>query len=255
MRSTTRNLALLFLTSFIVASSASSDDSQPWRKDDACGRRLVDAELTPVPGFGESYCVQLSGTARICACLTGDEEDTAQVFLERDGMIVQRWEDPYYSLAGAAALRVDAADLTGDGRDDLIVGILEASSNGMGIEVWTIRALTGNVVSNAVKVEDYGVLGFATRSSRGSACNLLSTRWLRGSEPDRGKGLYLIGQWYKLKNGGFVLARDRPRIYRRYLPTFERVRLEALSQKRPLPVTWYRDSLCAPVTGRYPSFN
>lgn len=255
MRFSTCNLALLLLTSFIAAGSASAGDSQLWRRDEACGRRLVDAELTPVPGFGESYCVQLSGTARICACLTGDEEDTAQVFLEQDGVIVQRWEDPFFSLAGASALRVDAADLSGDGKDDLIVGILEASSNGMGIEVWTIRALTGNVVSNPVKVEDYGVLGFPTRSSRGTACDLLSTRWRRDSEPDRGEGLYLFGQWYQLKSGRFVLARDRPRIHRRYLASFERIRLEALSKKRPAPVTWYRDSVSAPVAGRYPSFD
>ena len=98
-------------------------------------------------------------------------------------------------------------DFTGDGKKQLLLGILSSQSNGMGVQYWTVWAIDG---------EDYGTMSFATRAKQESACNLLVSRWISGWEAKRGNGLYIAGLWYQLSNGEFLPNSERPSIFRRY---------------------------------------
>jgi hypothetical protein len=115
-------------------------------------------------------------------------------------------------------------------------------SNGMGVQYWAVRAIIEGELSNALFAEDYGIVGYPTRSKSQKVCMLLVTRWLEGWEPTRGDGLYLAGRWFTYNTYSHeMVPADRPVIYRRYLYGFERLRLGQLEKDQPTPLLWYKD--------------
>lgn len=247
-----RTLVLMLFFQFIVIASASGGDSQLWRNDVPCGRKLSEAKEVAISGFEKAYCSQISKSSRVCAGLKTPDSVVAQIFYERDGSIIQQWDAPLDTFLSESGLRVEAINLTDNGEDILIVGLMNSQSLGMMIQHWTIWAITGNTVSKPVKVDDYGIMSFLTKSKQSGSWYLLAARWIGGWEPKRGNGLYAVGKWYELRGGEFVPVGDRPQIQRRYLPSFERIRLQAFAQKKPTPVIWYKDKRTRPIVGQYP---
>lgn len=252
MKHIARTLVLMLFFTFIVIASASGGDSQLWRKDVACGRKLPKAEEIAISGFEKSYCIQISKSSRVCAGVKTPDSVVAQIFYERDGSIIQQWDAPLDIFLSESGLRVDAINMTDNGEGKLIVGFMNSQSMGMMIQHWTIWAITGNTVSKPVKVDDYGIMSFLTMSNQSGSWYLLSARWIDGWEPKRGDGLYAVGKWYALSNGEFAPVSDRPQIQRRYLPSFELIRLQAFEQRKPTPVIWYKDKRTRPIVGQYP---
>jgi hypothetical protein len=252
MKCIVRTMALMLFFMFIVITSASGGDFQLWRKDVACGHKLPEAERVAISGFEKSYCIQISKSSRICAGMKTPDSVVAQIFYERDGSIIQQWDAPIDTFLSESGLRVDTINMTGDGEGELIVGLMNSQSMGIAIQQWTIWAITGNTVSKPVKVDDYGIMSFLTKSNQSGKWYLLSTRWRDGWEPKRGDGLYAVGKWYELSGGEFAPVSDRPQIQRRYLPSLERIRLHAFEQKKPTPVIWYKDKRTRPIVGQQP---
>jgi hypothetical protein len=252
MKHIARTFILMLLFTCIVIASASGGDSQLWRNDVACGRQFPEAKEVAISGFEKSYCIQISKSSRVCAGVKTPDAVVAQIFYERDGSIIQQWDAPLDTFLSESGLRVDAINLTDAGEGTLIVGLMNSQSLGMAIQHWTIWAITGNTISKPVRVDDYGIMSFLTKSNQSGSWYLLSARWIDGWEPKRGDGLYAVGKWYALSEGEFAPVADRPQIQRRYLPSLERMRLQAFEQKNPTPLIWYKDKRTRLIVGQYP---
>jgi hypothetical protein len=165
------------------------------------------------------------------------------MFMEEQGSITQQWETVFGLPTTLADFRTESADLTGSGREDIVVATMNGVSNGMGVEYWEVRAIVEGKLSNPVNVEDYGVMGYLTKAKSDKRCMLLVTSWNNGWEPKRGYGLYLSGQWFAYSNstGEFYRVLDRPAVHRRYLYGFERLRLSELAKEDRVPLLWFHD--------------
>lgn len=193
--------------------------------------RLIKGPLPEPASIGtyKGHCVSMPSAIRICKLLS-DREDI--VLVEKDGKRVGSWPASAY-LGETADFEVLRGDLDGDGRPELIVSNRDSSSAGMGVNYWTI-AILPDVESGGFeppltfRVEDYG--SFGTFVSAGGKVSILATKWLwtKDSLGKRGRGLYLVGQWWRYKAGQLLPLLSRPGLMRRYLLSFERERLQTI---------------------------
>lgn len=252
----TQKILLVFTMLWILsAGSAVAGGSGEWRKDKLCGRKLADFQaVAALQGCTQdAYCAQASAETRICACVKSEETGESQLTLEYKGEIKKQWTiEIMPSMLGPESLRLDGADLDGDGKDELLLGAMLSQSNGIGIQYWTVWAITGEQVSEPLEIQDYGTMGFATHPKAGGGCRLLVSRWINGWEPKRGEGLYIAGRWYEFANGEFFPSSERPAVYRRYLFNLEQLRLEYLESQPQKPLLWYTGKEAVPVVGPYP---
>jgi hypothetical protein len=195
-------------------------------------------------GCVSAYCV-VAGADRICTCLPQDG-DRLGVVREKDGAPPLRWEVELHSIPDPSVFAVERVALGAPPAPALLVAVRSAVGNGMGIEVWELRAIQADLLSGPLAVEDYGILGYATRTRGADECRILATRWDSAEDPVRGPGLYLFGRWHRLEAGAWAAATDRPEIARRYLFRFERERLAALAKQRPEPIPWFRKATAEP---------
>ncbi|HEX2093338.1 MAG TPA: hypothetical protein VHG28_13105 [Longimicrobiaceae bacterium] len=84
-------------------------------------------------------------------------------------------------------------------------------ASGAGWEVAEVEmdGVTPREVAVAVRVQEYRFWGSWARPQEGGPCRLLATRWTRRTEPGRGEGLYIEGEWLRLR--GSTLQRDPAR--------------------------------------------
>jgi hypothetical protein len=240
-------VTLIVLTYFSEANAA-KDISEEWRQDKACGHKVGDQFQVDVPGCDDAYCVNTSTSSQVCACLISKESGTTQMTYKRNGGVVLQWKTNIYPPAIASGLRVDTADLNGDGKNELIIATLISASNGMGIESWEVSVISNDRRSNSVVVEDYGIMGYF--SSDDKQCRLLVTRWIEGWDPEKGNGLYLAGRWFQLYDHSLEYSNNRPVIKRRYLNSLRQLRAQGFQNKKS--VQWFRDSATTPIIGPYP---
>ncbi len=254
-----RNIVTLFtfVVTYSLVLTGPAWASEQWREDTLCGITFSKPEETIFSGFEKAYCVKTTTGARVCSCSKSPDSRDAQIIIEKNGAITQQWNTEFAPPTSLADFRVESADLTGSGQRDIVVATMNGMSNGMGVQYWELRAVVDGVMSKPMIVEDYGIMGFLTRSKSQNKCALLSTRWLWGKEPARGSGLYLTGMWftYSKNDRAWTPAIDRPAVYRRYLNNFEKLRIEQLNSEHPIPLLWFSDKETKEIEGPYPKFD
>ena len=177
----------------------------------------------PVEGYDKGHCVTLPKGIRICKLLS-DDKDTFLV--ERDGRSVGTWPGSTY-LAETSDFEVLAGDLDNDRKPELIVANHDGTSNGLGVDYWTIFIFPDPeflefTAPLSFSVEEYG--SFGTFVTSGGRVNILATSWVWSKDRKRGFGIYLVGQWWRYQSGELQPLLARPIIARRYLFSFERER-------------------------------
>ena len=206
--------------------------------------RLVKAPA-PVPasvtGYIRGHCVALAHSIRVCKLVSED----------KDVFLIEKAGKPLGSLPGNAFLgetsdfEVLTADLDGDRRRELIVANHDTTSNGLGVEYWTIHIFPDAEFRNfqpplKFSIQEYG--SFGTFVASGTNINILTTTWVGGSDPKgkRAPGTYLVGQWWRYQSGKLVPVSNRPAIARRYLYRFQN---ERALNKDPahIPFRWLSD--------------
>ncbi len=242
---------ILTILASVAEAGATKFNVEDWHQDNLCGHKLGDPVQVNTPGCDDAYCVKISASSQVCACLLSKESGTTQITYKKNGVVLLQWNANIYPLAIASGLRVDAAGLNANGKEKLVVATMNSASNGMGIEYWDVRVLSDVAISNAVSVEDYGIMGYFT--TNGKQCRLLVTRWIEGWEPGRGYGLYLAGLWFRLHGNSLEYTYDRPAIKRRYLNSLQQLREHGFQKDEP--VLWFRDPTATPIIGPYPYFN
>lgn len=196
----------------------------------------------PVPasvaGYDKGHCITLPKNIRICKLLS-DDKDT--FLIEKDGKSVGAWPGNA-SLGETSDFEVLSGDLDNDRKPELIVANHDGTSNGLGVDYWTIfifpdpefRQFTAPLTFS---VEEYG--SFGTFVTSGGRVNILTTSWVSNKDPKRRKGwgTYLVGQWWRYQSGELRPLLERPIIARRYLFSFERERTDTARHDR-IPFLW-----------------
>lgn len=223
--------ALLLLAAvFLAAAPATAQpraSAEAWRTDVPCtagddaALTVADsATETRVPGCVRAHCVLLYGGGRVCSC-TGDT--TIVTRLETGGRTTYEWPADYSLASAPESLGAMQGDLDGDGLGETIVSELMTVGNGLGIRHYRLRIFDGRAPARApvqVDVQDFDPSGSFVRPARGGECRLIATRWGELTDPVRGEGMYLIGQWMRYREGRLEHDPARPVVVRRMLNSF-----------------------------------
>jgi len=242
-------LALLWSGTAIPSAAGSSSSSTAssnagWRRDEPCGVLLPPPEPATRDGCARGHCVADGDAREVCVCAPPADDDGAfRASVRDDGRETAGW--PIEPMLGdSGAFRVARADLDGDARDELLVAILTSVSNGMAVQAWSVCVVAPELTTrppSCVAADDFPFLTMAVRARGERGCRLLAARWLWGSEPGRGDGLYLVGRSFCVRDGELVLDAQRPAIARRYLYRFAAERADAVENARLAPIAWWRD--------------
>src|ERR1044071_9334728 len=132
---------------------------------------------TSVDGYHKGHCIALPKNIRICKLLS-DDKDTFLV--QKDGKNVGTWPATAF-LADTSRFEVLIGDLDNDRKPELIVANNDGTSNGLGVDYWTIFIFPDPNFHNftpplTFSVEEYGSFGtFVTNRGR---VNILTTTWV-----------------------------------------------------------------------------
>lgn len=246
------SITILFVV--LTATLALAADSEQWRKDKLCGRRLPQLTETKLEDCVQAFCTELPNKARLCACQKSDETGETQISLEPKDGAKKQWNVevlPPISF-GVDSFRLDSADLNGDGKDEIIFGVMEAQGQGIGVQHWTLWIIDGDKLSKPLQVSDYGVMSYLTCNPKHKGAHLLASKWIWGREPERGAGLYIAAQWYELGCGGLSTVSNRPGIYHRYLNSLAEERGKHMGGEKLKPVPWHSKPGTHEMVGPYP---
>ena len=186
---------------------------------------------TPTDTSGAELCTSHAGTT---VCRQRDAEGEESYVVRRDGSAA-RWPVPLTSFADYtfAAFRLD------DGT--LLVANCDATSNGIGISLWTVYVLPSGATAPAYQFasEEFGLNGESFGTWRGRPV-VWATEWINGLDPSgrRGGGLYFVGRPFVVGPGGLEPATGVSLRARRYLNSFAEQRGQTASAT---PRAWLMD--------------
>lgn len=181
-----------------------------------------------VGGFDSGYCVNLSSKFRVCKAANYERGET-KFLISKNNKILTTTDAPYYSLACCEmkdffALR---GDLDKDGSAEIIIASLEGIGNGMGIASYKIHIFRDPTKFASEKplifsLQEFGEKGNFIFDKQKNETQILVTYWssFENLDPNRGYGTYLVGKWFRYRNGLLEPVFEKPTLARRFLYSF-----------------------------------
>jgi hypothetical protein len=195
-------------------------------------------EVKPMDGTeGISRCLTVDDIKEDMVCMVGPIDKDEMLYKLSyivNGSEVLNWTSP--SMPMWALFALESIDLDGDNNKELIVTVLRTVSNGIAISYENLYVLRDKKLIGPFALESYGSLSGLYRLPDMKGCVLLSSKWVGGSEPGRGDGMYVEGEWYILKNDVFEKVNTLPKVKRRYL-----YRFKAEQGSNDQPLLWFKD--------------
>jgi hypothetical protein len=224
-----------------VASAAGWDS---WRHDFPCGRHF------PIKEIDIQHCLRAVTSilpngiqVSVCQATTGTYEKI-HIQLSNGDKIIKKWDVQNNSSLSYDSVTVDAIDLNGDGKQEILIGLLDIITNRLAIGNWKIWAFDGTHLSKSLAIEDYGDLSMLV-CSKNKRDKFLFASYRSEYESERKKSSddfieyrndiieYQLGYWLKLDHSGeFCMSSDRPKVYR----SFSDISAKAGLSKKP----WYQ---------------
>jgi hypothetical protein len=231
-----RALTLTFLLTILGVAFQSDQQSGVLKKASAPQPEVLN-------GYNRGHCVSVTRQLRVCKQLS-DERDVFVV--EKDGAQVGVW--PARAAMGETSdFEVLRSDFNYDGRSELILANHDGTSNGLGVDYWTITIFPDTNFNTVVEpltfsVEEYGTFGTFVADSH-ARLSILATRWVWTNDPKgkRDEGLYLVGHWWRYESGELVPQLNRATLARRYLFSFANERGET-SGTDHIPYRWLKNA-------------
>ncbi|MBI4680103.1 MAG: hypothetical protein HY753_02530 [Nitrospirae bacterium] len=184
---------------------------------------------------GISKCLAVDGTKEDMVCMVGPiDQMLYKLSYIVNGSEVLTWTSS--SMHMWASFTLESVDLDGDSNKELIVTVLETVSNGIAISYENLFVIRDGKLIGSFALESYGSLSGLYRVPDMKGCVILSSKWVGGSEPGRGGGMYVEGEWYILINDVFEKVNTLPKVKRRYL-----YRFEAERGSNDQPLLWFKD--------------
>ena len=223
------------LTLLLIPALAAYVHAQP-------GRLTIADQPEPakIEGYEKAHCVALQNRVRICKVLS---ESAASFIVRKEGKTIGAWPGKT-ELGYTEDFDVMRGDLDGDRKPELIVANHESTSNGLGVNYWSIAIFPNTEFRSFQSPLTFNVEEFGTRGtivSSGGRLNILTTDWVWGHDPKRrrGEGLYLVGQWWRYQRGE-LLPLPKRIVARRYLLSFANERGATWESDR-IPYQWLAD--------------
>jgi hypothetical protein len=237
----------------LVAVHAAAAAEEGWQLDQFRNHRVVVRDSVNLDGCTYSSCATLSRTFEVCSCTFSTPEARpvglrTELLVREKGREVSRWEGRSELVPPVSPddLEVRSGDLDGDGVEDFVVSVMQTISNGMAVRYDDVFILNGRDPSRhtrAIEVEDFPMFGGVTHSKVDKRLRFLETRWISGSEPKRGGGLYMVGRWMRYDGTDLHPDPVRPIVCRRYLYNFENERNRA--NEKDQSIRWFADARTA----------
>ena len=168
-------------------------------------------------GYNRGHCVPVTYQLRVCK-QTSDERDV--FVIQHNGKQVGLWP-ARTSLGETSDFEVLRSDFNHDGRSELIVANHDSTSQGLGVDYWSIMIFPDATFSAETEpltfsVEEYGSTGTFVADNH-ARLSILATRWVWTTDPKRkrGEGLYLVGQWWRYESGQLIPQTNRAKLARR----------------------------------------
>jgi hypothetical protein len=205
-------------------------------------KRASAPQSETLKGYNRGHCVSVTRQLRVCKQVS-DERDVFVIL--KDGAQVGVW--PATSSMGETSdFEVLRSDFNHDGRSELILANHDGTSNGLGIDFWTITIFPDTNFSTVAdpltfSIEEYGTYGTFVADNH-ARLNILATRWIWTRDPKgkRDVGLYLVGHWWRYESGQLVPQLNRATLARRYLLSFAYERGETSGTDR-VPYRWLKN--------------
>ena len=151
-----------------------------------------------------------------------------------------RWDTEAMPPMLPSVFTAERIDLDGDGKRELVVGVMTTESNGIGISLWRVSVIGVDArthrtkLLDTVELQNYGDTSGFFRLPDRPGCRLLASEWKWGNDPRRGTGMYVHGRWLRWTGRAFETDPSLRRLRRRYLFGFERAHLDG-----PKPMRWF----------------
>lgn len=167
-------------------------------------------------GGGQQTCVA-HDAVQVCRVAT---DAAGAVVVRRNGRETMRWAASAPGVYEAVhAFYVDGVE----GGRALVVAVLEAVSNGLAIDTWTVAVVPDGATAPAYTFvsRSFGTRGESVAGWRGQPV-VWATEWLDSEDPSgrRGRGFYLVGRPFVLGRAGLAPVPALPLRARRLLADF-----------------------------------
>ena len=198
--------------------------------------------------YEKSFCVKLTDNYQVCKSADFIREETKYVILKK-GEFVGITDAPLYTFACCEMTDFWAyrGDLDKDGSQEIIIASLESISNGMGISTFNIHIFKNPEKHKFAKpltfsVQEFGEKGSLIFDKKKNETQVLVTYWVDNNSLDlkRGHGTYLIGKWFRYKNGLLKPVLEKPTLARRFLYSFGRKKSDLISNGLHPPYKFLR---------------
>lgn len=206
------------------------------------GGRPKDAAIE---NYAETSCVALPKGFRVCKARDESEESEIKFIIQKNLKTVKTMDAPFFSGSTAADFRAYWGDLDKNGSPEIVIASLENVSNGLGVPHFYIHIFRDSLKLDFQKVltfpiEEFGEKGNFIYDARRNETQILVTRWVERNNIDtnRGNGMYLIGTWFRYRNGLLEPIFDKPTLAKRLLYNFVRERNVWNSGNQNAPYVW-----------------
>lgn len=213
----------------------------------AAGQRLTQGDkpvAATLADTNEAYCSNVGGGVRVCKVLRAADE--AEFVIYRGSSAVDRidgqtWRSIAVEPDGFFAYR---GDLDNDGKAEIVLVSLEGVSQGMGVTYATAYIFDGRTLGSgskpiAVPIQEFGERENFIYDPQTRRTEILISYWASydSIEPRRAVGTYLIGKFFRYRNGKLEPILEKPTLARRFLNSFASERDNGWFENRK-PFTW-----------------
>lgn len=201
-------------------------------------------------GFTESQCVSLPSKIKVCKARKSTADDTliGKLIILKDSQIAGSI-DASIMQSSTQLFSAFYGDLDNNNSAELIIADFNGASNGMGVTYHTINIFqdfekSGFSKPVSVSTYDFGKGAFVYDKEKNETLILL-TEWFDYERLDPKPGVYLIGRFYRFRQGRLIPALEKPILARRLLKSFDAQRIKDLdANNSQIPYNW----LSAPST-------
>jgi len=214
-------------------------------------RKLPEPVGTSRHGCVSVGCVDLRDSEKVCEC--SREDGSVGLTLQARDRVVNEWNGDVPGPIGTNSFTALVGDLDADGKDEIIVVNLQVVSNGMAVQTYGVAILDGRDRRRPpvrFEVQEFGEHDTFRYSASQQTCEILVTSWENGHDSERGWGLYMVGQWYRYREGTLVPDATRPVLSRRYLNSLQRERFANMNK----PFAWLKRASTVESETFLPSF-
>ena len=179
-----------------------------------------------VENFDGAYCVGLPGKFRICKVF--DETEWKSDFIIQKGKeILYKFDAPSYAGIKGDDFWAYHGDLDKDDSAEIIIAALENITNGLGVKTYNIYVFHNPAKFGFQKpftfpIEEFGEKGNFIFNPQTKETQILVTywSWFDSLDKNRGQGTYLVGKWFRYRNGLLEPIVGKPTLARRLLYSF-----------------------------------